>query len=323
MKKLLTLTLAATLLLAALTSCRMEVHDYFQEEIDKNPELGDLPESEVMKPDPEDVPKYEINDSLSNYEEEMTFDIPATDEHEAGELVVKYKIYDFAHEDRNVAIVSVENHSTQALTVTIDGLCEDTLEGKSKSITRDFEGFAAGWQNYFIFDPKAEFDEFSYDVEFETYDGETYGQNYQNLTFDLRIGPTAMVLGPGIDVSAFWFYDYTGEEDAGFAYGYVLFDENGDVLRCIPERREWQKAHVLNPARPYEWDRSHFMDEIGTDRNTTWDEIENGNGYNTPASQTNYQPSEGFEVANGIVAFNAMYPEIPQEVLDKINAGLK
>jgi hypothetical protein len=113
-----------------------------------------------MEVDPESIPTFVINDTLSNYEEEMTFDIPAEGDHAAGKLVVKYKIYDFAYEDRNVAIVSVENHSTQALTVSIDGVCENTLEGKTKRITRSFEGFAAGWQNYFIFDPKAEFDEF-------------------------------------------------------------------------------------------------------------------------------------------------------------------
>ena len=330
MKKLLALTLAATMLLTTFTSCRMpEKKDPFKEILDENPEM-ELPKSEVMEVDPESSPTFVINDTLSNYEEEMTFDIPAEGDHAAGKLVVKYKIYDFAYEDRNVAIVSVENHSTQALTVSIDGVCENTLENKTKRITRSFEGFAAGWQNYFIFDPKAEFDEFSYEIDFEYYDGETYGQTYQNLTFDLRIGPSTDVVGPselvigaGIDVDAFWFYDYTGEAGAGFAYGYVLFNEYDEVLRCLTERREWQQAHVLNPARPYEWDRSHFMDYIGTDRETTWDEIENGNGYNTPASQTNYEPGEGFEVTNGIVAFNAMYPEIPQEILDRINAGLK
>ena len=328
MIKILTLTLAALMLLTSLTSCRMpEKKDPFKEILEENPDM-ELPKSEVMEVDPEDIPQYEINDSLDNYDEEEVFELPATGEYTAGELIVKYKIYDYKKE--NIAIVSVENHSTQALSVSIEGLCENTLEDKTKRITRSFEGFAAGWQNYFIFDPKAEFDEFSYEIDFEYYDGETYGQTYQNLTFDLRIGPSTDVVGPselvigaGIDVDAFWFYDYTGEVGAGFAYGYVLFNEYDEVLRCLTERREWQVAHVLDRGNPYEWDRSHFMDYIGTDRETTWDEIENGNGYNTPASQTNYEPGEGFEVANGIVAFNAMYPEIPQEAADRIAAGLQ
>ena len=323
MKKILTLTLAAVLLLASLTSCRMpEKKDPFKEILEENPEM-ELPKSEVMEVDPESIPIFEINDTLSNYEEEMTFDIPAEGDHAAGKLVVKYKIYDFAYEDRNVAIVSVENHSTQALTVSIDGVCENTLEDKTKRITRSFEGFAAGWQNYFIFDPKAEFDEFSYEIDFEYCDGETYGQHYQNLAFhDIRLWSAEFLGDGGIDVQAFWFYDYTGESGGGFAGGYVLFDEFGDVLRCDAEQWTWNEAYVTNPANPYDWERSPMNVTLGTDNSFLWKDVTNLGKYNF-ASPSNYEPGEGFEVTNGIVAFNAMYPEIPQEVLDRINAGLK
>ena len=103
MNKLLTLTLAATMLLASLTSCRMpEKKDPFKEILEENPDM-ELPKSEIMEVDPEDIPIFEINDTLSNYEEEMTFDIPALGDHAAGKLIVKYQIYDFAYEDRNVA----------------------------------------------------------------------------------------------------------------------------------------------------------------------------------------------------------------------------
>ena len=323
MKKLLTLTLAATMLLASLTSCRMpEKKDPFKEILEENPEI-ELPKSEIMEVDPESIPTFVINDTLSNYEEEMTFDIPAEGDHAAGKLVVKYKIYDFAYEDRNVAIVSVENHSTQALTVSIDGACENTLEGKTKRITRSFEGFAAGWQNYFIFDPKAEFDEFSYEIDFEYYDGETYGQHYQNLEFvDLRLWRAEFYDPCGIDVFASFFYDYTGEPEGGYAWGYVLFDEFEQVLHCDDDYRDWHKAYTLDQSNPLEWPRSHTQISIGIDNSFLWSDLQNLGQYNF-ASPSNYEPGEGFEVANGIVAFNAMYPEIPQEVLDRINAGLK
>jgi hypothetical protein len=61
---------------------------------------------------------------------------------------------------------------------------------------------------------------------------------------------------------------------------------------------------------------------LGTDNSFLWKDVTNLGKYNF-ASPSNYEPGEGFEVTNGIVAFNAMYPEIPQEVLDRINAGLK
>ncbi len=323
MKKILTLTLAAVLLLSSLAACRMpEKHDYFGEAMEQNPDV-ELPKSEAMEVDPEDIPQFEINDALSGYEEEMTFDIPANGEHAAGELEVKYRIYDFAYEDRNVAIVSVENHSTQALTVSIDGRCEDTLEGKSRRITRSFEGFAAGWQNYFIFDPAAEFDEFSYEIDFEYYDGETYGQHYQNIEFiDLRLWRAEFYDPSGIDVYAWWFYDYTGEPEGGYAWGYVLLDEYEQVLHCNADFEDWQDAHTLDPSKPYEWPRSYMDVFIGIDNSTLWSDLQNLGQYNF-ASPSNYEPGVGFEVAGGIVAFNATYPEITQEALDRIAAGLK
>ncbi|MBQ7337595.1 MAG: hypothetical protein IJW40_03970 [Clostridia bacterium] len=323
MKKALIVTLTAAMLLTSLTSCRaQEQHDYFADAMEKDPEL-ELPTSEVMEVDPEDLPQFEINDALSNYEEELTFDIPAKGDHAAGELVVKYKIYDFAYEDCNVAIVSVENHSTQALTVSIEGLCENTLEGKTKSITRGFEGFAAGWQNYFIFDPNTEFDEFSYDIDFEYYDGETYGQHYQNLEFvDLRLWSAEFLGDGGIDVYASYFYDYTGEPEGGYAWGYVLFDEFEQVLHCDDDYRDWHLAYTLDKSDPHEWPRSHTQVFIGTDNSFLWSDLQNLGQYNF-ASPSNYEPGEGFEVANGIVAFNATYPEITQEALDRIAAGLQ
>ena len=323
MKKFLISILTAAMLLTTLTSCRMpEKKDPFKEILDENPEM-ELPKSEVMEVDPENIPTFEINDALSNYEEEMTFDIPAEGDHAAGKLVVKYKIYDFAYEDRNVAIVSVENHSTQALTLSIDGVCENTLEGKTQRITRGFEGFAAGWQNYFIFDPKTNFDEFSYEIDFEYYGGETYGQNYQNLAFhDIRLWSAEFLGDGGIDVQAFWFYDYTGEPGGGFAGGYVLFDEFGDVLRCDAQHWPWYKAYVTNPANPNDWERSQMNVTLGTDNSFLWKDVTNLGKYNF-ASPSNYEPGEGFEVENGIIAFNAMYPEIPQAELDRINAGLQ
>ena len=49
MKKLLTLTLAALMLLASLISCRMpEREDPFKEILEENPEM-ELPKSEVME----------------------------------------------------------------------------------------------------------------------------------------------------------------------------------------------------------------------------------------------------------------------------------
>ncbi len=316
MKKILTLSLAAVLLLSSLAACRMpEKHDYFGEAMEQNPDV-ELPKSEAMEVDPEDIPQFEIIDALSGYEEEMTFDIPVNGEHAAGELVVKYRIYDFAYEDRNVAIVSVENHSTQALTVSIDGRCEDTLQGKTKRITRSFEGFAAGWQNYFIFDPKAEFDEFSYEIDFEYYDGETFGQLYTNLEYGgLTIGPAAFFQPYRVDVEANWYYDYQGKAGAGFDGGVVMFNAYDEVLYCNDNHWDnWCGVFLPKPSDFTSNGRAHIPAFIGTDMDFYWEDLECEPGYGprAPIDKTNYQPSPDLDIAYGIVAFDAMYGEMPE-----------
>ena len=60
MKKIIALSLAVLMLLTALTSCRMpEVKDPFKEILEENPDM-ELPKSEVMEVDPEDIPQYEL-----------------------------------------------------------------------------------------------------------------------------------------------------------------------------------------------------------------------------------------------------------------------
>ncbi len=304
MKKLLTLALAATLLLAALTSCRMQTHDYFKEELEKNPDL-ELPESEVMKPDPDDIPQYEINDTIEGYEEEETFEVPDA----SGELVVKYKIYNFAAEDRNVAVISVENHSDQALRISFDGICTDTQTDQSKTVTRSFEGFSAGWQNYFIFDPEMAFDDFTYDIEIEPYEGTTYGQLYQNMHWSgVRLNNAAQdPWTPGcVRVFGLFYYDYAGSDFSnGFSGGFVIFNDKDEVMFCEPDATVFTKVQAADPDS---WD-GHLivMPHLGKDEGFMWDDVEPKRN-NLKAEESNYVPTESmFEVSYGIFAFNGLY----------------
>ena len=64
MKKLLSLTLAALLLLTFLTSCRMpEKQDPFKEILEENPEM-ELPKSEVMEVAPVDPVDFHFEDVI-------------------------------------------------------------------------------------------------------------------------------------------------------------------------------------------------------------------------------------------------------------------
>ncbi|MBQ7337601.1 MAG: hypothetical protein IJW40_04000 [Clostridia bacterium] len=324
MKKLLTLTLAAIMLLTSLISCRMETHDYFGEAMEENPEI-ELPKSDVMEIDPEDIPQYEINDSIKEYDKEETFEIPETEEYAAGELIVKYKICEYKEE--NVAIVSVENHSDQPLTISINGLCEDTLEGRSKTIQREFVGFAAGWQNYFVFPPQFCFDEFSYELEFEVYEGKTYGQYVGNLEW----GDIALIRWPdakeelnAVAMEMMFFYDWLGKSSESCYYGchFVLFDSNGEILVLEMDdatRLEQKGCDSLGPLSPTTgWYRSPLHYTIGVDPTAKYDELgftyNNSNGKNCayfPASDayeaSGYKLPDPYQDAYGIVCFTGLW----------------
>lgn len=322
MKKLLPLTLAAAMLLAALTSCRMpEKKDPFKDILEENPEI-ELPKSEIMEVDPEDIPIFEINDALSNYEEEMTFDIPAEGDHAAGKLIVKYQIYDFAYEDRNVAIVSVENHSTQALTVSIDGVCENTLEGKTKRITRGFEGFAANWQNYILFYPEFAFDHFEYEIEYEPFTGEAYSQYIYNLEYDgLWLTPKYYYDGRPYNVVMHkgWTLDYEHNQSAYFAAEYMLFDANGkkdifDMEKVV--HLDFVCEDGITPLKPEHGTYQTILYRtLGVDRDTLWDTV--GFSYDNSLGEScvyfpaydaavPYNPPEPFDDVQGLLCWNAI-----------------
>lgn len=327
MKKLLTLTLAALMLLTFLTSCRMpERTDPFKEILEENPDL-ELPKSEVMEVDPDTIPKYEIEDSVKDYDDEQVIEIPADGDLPGGELVVKYKICNYG--DNNLALVSVENHSEQALSISIDGVCENTLEERSKTINREFEGFAANWQNYFVFYPTMEFDEFSYEINFEPYDGETYGQYVTNLDWegvwlgqfgDIRKGMrTALMM--------WWFFDYMGKDSTYYGCDYVLFDMNGDVLTYGTSTNELTAYndvlhyHQLacdsmgptDHSNPLSWKRNPIYHVFHVDNESYWKDVmidptgEYAQCAQHPISETNYKLPDEFSNVYGILSFTAFY----------------
>lgn len=308
MKKIVSIALSMLILLS-LTCCRMpEKKDPFKEILEENPDM-ELPKSEVMEIDPEDAPKYEINDVVDGYEGTEVIPLPAVGDYAAGELVVKYRIYDYALEARNVAVVSVENHSEQPLRISIKGKCENIARGDFKEITRSFEGFAPGWQNYFIFDAQTVFNAFSYELEYELYEGKTFGHLYQNLHWSgLRLNNSAQSpTDKGcVRVLGLFYYDYVGSEyDDGFGGGYVLFNEYDEVLFCEMKGSTFQK---VQEADPKSWDgHSTIMPHLGKDEGFMWDDIEPKRN-NLKIEDSNYVPTEEmFEVAYGIYAFNGIY----------------
>ncbi len=100
-------------------------------------------------------------------------------------MLVTAKKYDY--EDGNVMILDVGNYSSKNYTITIEGIYKDANGEKLKSEKKIYEAYAAGWSNYFIFDPGIEFDSFSYEITGEEYTGKTYS-NYLEFENKVSIG---------------------------------------------------------------------------------------------------------------------------------------
>ena len=164
MKKILTLTLAALMLLTALTSCRMpEKKDPFKEILDENPEM-ELPKSEVMEVAPVDPVDFHFEDVIEDYDNET--------ESDGGDFVCKEKMYEY--KGNTVTVLKLENHSVKNCTVTIQAEFLSAGGIVIKTETQSFEGFPAGWQNYFVFNPEMKYTTMKYTLDVEEYTGEMY-----------------------------------------------------------------------------------------------------------------------------------------------------
>ena len=164
MNKIISLTLASLMLLASLTSCRMpEKKDPFKEILEENPEM-ELPKSEAMEVAPVDPVDFHFEDVIEDYDNET--------ESDGGDFVCKDKMYEY--QGNNITVLKLENHSEANCTVTIQAKFLSKSGTVLKTETQSFEGFPAGWQNYFVFMPQMKYATMEYTLDVEEYTGKMY-----------------------------------------------------------------------------------------------------------------------------------------------------
>ena len=144
MKKLLTLTLAILLCLSVFAGCN-------------TPQTPQTPDDTNTPEPPEDV--------IDDYDNENEINT-------VGKFVAKDKTY--AYQGNNVTILKLENQSEANCTVTIHAKFLSANGTVLKTETQSFEGFPAGWQNYFVFMPGMKYDTMEYTLDIEQYTGEMY-----------------------------------------------------------------------------------------------------------------------------------------------------
>lgn len=100
-------------------------------------------------------------------------------ETQSGGFLVSEKKYDF--EGNNLVVLNVENKTDKNYSIAIHMTYLDENGVTLKEETKTFEGFAAGWKNYFFFVPEIPFAKFTDTLEPTEYTGECLAQLFTPL----------------------------------------------------------------------------------------------------------------------------------------------
>lgn len=162
----------------------------------------------------------------------------------SGKFSVKAKKYDY--KGANVSIVSVESNSEQAHKITITGDFKDSNGEVIWSESKTFEGFPAGWKNYFVFQPGIKYDSVSWGLKAEAYEGDTYaegiivdgkaesllipafGDGNGNVLYSPPTKDSPIVVCVGTNLSSKFYYNGNGL--LRIKTHFVTWDANGNII---------------------------------------------------------------------------------------------
>lgn len=166
------------------------------------------------------------------------------DEQVNGEITVKDKKY--VYEGTEIVILDVKNNTDKDLVLTIDGSYLDKDGNVLQTETKTFAQFYAGYQNYFLFDPKINFDSFTYTVTSEITGEDCFIKNVVVYISEPTEGRDSVdgtfrpALVGGIGASN--GNPFTISLDAKI----ILFNEQGDIV-CIKRKVD---PYTTNPTHP-------------------------------------------------------------------------
>ena len=149
-------------------------------------------------------------------------------------FTVKAKKYDY--EENNIVLLSVENHSKNNYTVTVDMAYYDAGGNEITKESQSFEGFAANWQKYFLFQPSKTFASYEYTLVTEEFNGECLGNKF-TFRFDgikedradlgLDENGTPIGIGKGLTGYMAFRFEYPGLLDLWA--NLIFFDNKGEI----------------------------------------------------------------------------------------------
>jgi len=157
----------------------------------------------------------------------------------AGEFVVSGEKY--AYKDKDVLLLNVENQTDKNYDVTAVVHYFDAEGYEIKTQKQTFVGWAAGYQNYFLFQPDITFETFTYDLDLKEVGGETCYSKYIVTEFaglrEIMGYPRELVMKGDYTQCPMLFTQYKVENKSTselIASGrYVLIDKNGGIYTII------------------------------------------------------------------------------------------
>ena len=151
-----------------------------------------------------------------------------------GGMLVKEKKYEY--DGKNVMLLNVENQTDADYTVTINGKYLDAEGNEIKSMSQTFDGFPAGYKNYFLFKPGITFDSFSYEMTATPHSGTAFAK-YLTSDSNVKFAPVPSNLDENNEVQdevytelEFEFpFNNSYTDTLYFEAAFIVFDKNGRI----------------------------------------------------------------------------------------------
>ncbi len=149
----------------------------------------------------------------------------------------------YTYLDTGVVLLNVENKTQKNYNLTIRGTYLDENGAVIGEETKTFEGFAAGWQNYFMFWPEFMFDKFTYKIEVEEFTGECVASKMKIQWVPgkvIKVFSAHLLARPSGDVPSGGFEKYPtlsvplrftneGELPMNMYFHYIVLDSKGEI----------------------------------------------------------------------------------------------
>ena len=224
MKKILALSLTLILFLTVATGCAKT----------------EPSETELPTKNQTDTPANS-DDYIKSYDKEEFF--PIGDSETEG-FLLKGKKYEYYGND--VLILKVESKTDTAYSIKMRVTYYDESGEKIRSTNKSFEGFAAGWENYFVFQPNTSFTSFDYELNTNEFTGTAYsgfintkecggavqGELYNSLLWANPYGQQEQIGDPSnrrVSIIIKSNLSAMNEETLYYAPEIIVFDNKGDL----------------------------------------------------------------------------------------------